>query len=1172
MSILRRTQQLSACAALAAFAAFAQAPTNLYLLPNSSATSPTVASYRTDPFTSFSQFPVQPGASFLLLHPNGQKLYSVARSGAETLRVMDAINPGAALKSENLGQAEAAVLSPDGRRLLIAAGSLAIFDTNTDTKLAQLSDVGNTPVDIAVSLDSTRAFVLSQVSNRLTAVDLNTNTVAGAPLTISGNPTGVAVAPNGLVYVTATNIVQVIDGRTMTIVKEFPLSATPGKLVFTPDGLYGVAVNRTPVTGSTVIVVDLARGAIQTIGRFNNEVLDRLVVVGNNRIYALSNLTALMYEISMSPLNINPPQYSGIESLTGITDVVASNEVPNPRFLFVLRAGTITQLDLSAYPPLRTGSAISPTQPGPLVHLNAQTTGTPTVVLAYNTAQSTTPGGTYLPLIARVTNSVGKPLVGVNVTFTSDNSGATIQGATVTTNTQGWAQTTVIAPSTAGTFNVTAFAGPGPGQPTATYVLSTATGSTGGTASSLLSIVSGQGQLGAENYFFSKPLTVQLLDTAGKPVAGQLITFTLATGSADLSQFTQDGLTLGTTICTSNVCTATTDVLGQAQVGVRASPSIGNSYSQQTIAATNGSSTVIFYATTYGIGNNTGANPVIPQMQRIKPVDAFTTITGQIGTTLNEAIQFSVVTVQGNPLPNVALDVRTTNLDPAVGPVANCVGDGSVALTNANGVATCNLKIGGRTGTADLAITIGGAQNNPGGGRITLDVRPGPPAILRIVRGNNQSGPPGQRLQVAFVIEVQDASGNILPGQTANWEIVTPNSITLTNVVSVADPFGQVSALGTLGNVAGANQVRVRVGTIVQTFTFTTNLTISQMSKVTGDGQSALINRPFPGTLVVEVRDERNSPVPGQAVLWSVVGGSANLSGSTVATDSNGRSTITATAGSLAGTVTIRATLGSLTQTFTLTVTPPGPVFTAAGIVTTARNQPGISPCGLATIFGSNIAVGVSGVVNTNFLGIGGLPLSYNGLEVEIGGFQSPILAVANQAGTESLVIQVPCEIPSPGRVSVIIRIPGSQLQVDGVQVFRAAPGLFETTATSVQRAYAAVLRPDGSYVSPTNPARRGEIVQAAVTGLGPTNPGSITNRVGLGGQSVVAPLVVGLNNQGVRVVSATYAPGLIGVYWVAFEIPADLTPGLYINLAVAAESPTGELVFGNGSNVAAIQ
>jgi uncharacterized protein (TIGR03437 family) len=665
-----------------------------------------------------------------------------------------------------------------------------------------------------------------------------------------------------------------------------------------------------------------------------------------------------------------------------------------------------------------------------------------------------------------------------------------------------------------------------------------------------------------------------LKDPNGNPVAGQTVTFAMASGAGTLATSTFQGVSLTNTTCSGNICTAVTDAQGLAQVSFLATAiSPGFSFAQQTISASNGQATVNFIVTTILSTLPGGGQAAQPLVERIKPIDSL--LVGQTGTTLNEAVQVRVVAAagiqSGQPIPNVALKVRTENTDPTLGPTAVCAGEGDVALTDSTGIASCNLKIAGRLGLSGLNVNIGGTQSL-GGSTINLDVRPGPPSVIRILQGNNQSGNPGQRLTLAFVARVEDASGNVLPGQTANWEIVTPNSITLSNVVAVADASGRVSALGTLGNVAGLNSVRVRIGSVVQTFNFTTNLTISQLAKIGGDGQTALINQPFPGTLVVEVRDERNAPVPGQAIQWSVIGGSATLSGSSVGTDANGRSTVTAVAGNTAGTVTVRAALGALTQTFTLTVRPPGPVFTAAGIVGTARNQPGLAPCALATIFGSNIATGVNGVVNTNFLGIGGLPLSYNGVEVEIGGLQAPILAVSNQAGTESLVVQVPCEIASPGRTSVVIRIPGSQSQVDNVQVFRAAPGVFETPAVTGQRSYAAVIRPDGSYVTPTNPARRGEIVQAAVTGLGPTTAPAFTNKVGLGNQTATTPLVVGVNDQGVRIVSATYATGMIGVYWLAFEIPLDATPGVFRNFAVAAESPTGELVFGNSSTIAAIQ
>ncbi len=1175
MSILRRTMQLSACVALAAFGAFSQqAPTNLYLLPNSSAVAPLTTSFRTDPFTVFSSFPVQPGTSFLLMHPNGQKIYVVARSGAETLLVLDANNPGTVLRRQSIGQAEAAALSPDGRKLLIAAGSLHIIDTTNDTAVAALSDVGNQPIDVAVALDGSRAFVLSTASNRLTAVDLNTNTVIGTPVTVPGLSTGVAVGPNGLVYVSTVNLVQVIDGRTMTVIREINLNASPGKLIFTPDGLNALAVNRTPVTGSSVLMFDLIGQKLQgTIPNFN-VILDRLVFAAGNRIYGISNQTAVLYEITTSPLNINPPSFSGIGSLSNVTDLAVSGEVPNSRFLFVATPGTIHRLDLSSNPAQGAGQAAIPTQPGPLVHVNAQNTGTPTTILAYNTAQTATPGGTYLPVIARVTNSVGRPLFGVNVTFTSDNPNAQILGAQITTNVQGWAQTTVIAPLTAGTFTVTAAAGPGPGQPTATYVLTAASGSSGGGSTGLLSIASGQGQMVSEQFLLTEPFTVRLRDTNGTPVAGQTITFAIATGSGTMSSSTSAGVSLPNTVCSGNVCTAVTNTLGLASAGFLATGvSSGFSFAQQTISATNGQATVNFIVTTVLSVLPGGGQAAQPLVERLKPTESL--LIAQAGTTLNEAVQVRVVASAGiqagQPIPGLALKVTSANTDASVGPTAVCVGEGDVALTDASGIATCNLKVAGKLGITSLNVNIGGTQNL-GGGTINLDVRAGPPAVLRIIQGNNQGGPPGQRLALAFLVQVEDAFGNALPNQAASWEVVTPGSITLANQVSLSDSSGRVSALGTLGTVAGPNQVRVRVGSIVQTLTFTTNLIISQLNKVSGDGQSTRTNQAFASTLMVEVRDERNGPVPNQAVVWSVVNGTASLTGASVRTDSNGRSTTTVTAGGTAGQVTIRAALGNLSQTFTLTVVPPGPVFNASGIVTTARNQPGVSPCGLATVFGSNIAIGVNGVINTNFLGIGGLPLSYNSVEVLFGGLQAPIIAVANQGGAESIVVQVPCELASPGRTSVIIRIPGAQAQVDNVQVFSAAPGIFETAATPQQRAYAAIIRPDGSYVTPANPARRGEIVQAAVTGLGPTVAAAFTNRVGVGGQLVVAPLIVGVNDQGVRIVSATYAPGMIGVYWLAFEIPLDTATGVFRSFAIAAETPTGDLVFGNGSTIAAIQ
>ena len=74
-------------------------------------------------------------------------------------------------------------------------------------------------------------------------------------------------------------------------------------------------------------------------------------------------------------------------------------------------------------------------------------------------------------------------------------------------------------------------------------------------------------------------------------------------------------------------------------------------------------------------------------------------------------------------------------------------------------------------------------------------------------------------------------------------------------------------------------------------------------------------------------------------------------------------------------------------------------------------------------------------------------------------------------------------------------------------------------------------VRPDGSQVSPTNPAQRGETIQLYITGLGQATPAIATNTAGVADQTIVSPLIVGLNNGGVPLVSAVYGPGLIGVY-----------------------------------------
>ena len=68
-------------------------------------------------------------------------------------------------------------------------------------------------------------------------------------------------------------------------------------------------------------------------------------------------------------------------------------------------------------------------------------------------------------------------------------------------------------------------------------------------------------------------------------------------------------------------------------------------------------------------------------------------------------------------------------------------------------------------------------------------------------------------------------------------------------------------------------------------------------------------------------------------------------------------------------------------------------------------------------------------------------------------------------------------------------------------------------------------MRPDGSYVSATNPAQRGETITVFATGLGQTSPPTTTGTPGVAGQSVSNTLLATLNQRSAAVLSAAYEP-----------------------------------------------
>ena len=113
---------------------------------------------------------------------------------------------------------------------------------------------------------------------------------------------------------------------------------------------------------------------------------------------------------------------------------------------------------------------------------------------------------------------------------------------------------------------------------------------------------------------------------------------------------------------------------------------------------------------------------------------------------------------------------------------------------------------------------------------------------------------------------------------------------------------------------------------------------------------------------------------------------------------------------------------------------------------------------------------------------------------------------------------------------------------------------------------YGAVIRAVGRHLrTPTNPARQGERYYMVVTGLGQVTPAAATNSAGTGSQDVNLPIIVGVSDRGVPVLSARYLIGTVGAYLIEFQIPLDAPIGPDQALAVAALNKRARhIVFGN--------
>jgi uncharacterized protein (TIGR03437 family) len=1140
----------------------------LFVMPGASSSAQAIDVLATAPLSSITGFQAGAGTYLVVGLPDGSKFYAIGTTTNQSITAVDSafqVPRNIAAFSQPV---TAAVLSPDGSLLAVAAGNVHLFDTASDMELIPGGinlGLGVSALDLVFGLDGKTLYTLGLgggATTQLNQIDIATHLITGN-IGFHGQATSISVGPNGLIYVTLTNELMDINPSNFALNPAGPITVNgnPGRPAFTPDGLYALSANQTPNTGSSLILIALANRAVVSTAPNLQIGLDTLLVTGTNTILGFSSATQTAYQITIGTNGSLTVNLFGVAGTSNSAIAFAiSNEVPIGGRSFVdsvyaIANGRAEQLDpengslksQSTLPAGFTAGALSYTRP-------AVTNTLPVTLIQYGGGQTVAPNATSAPLVVRVLNSNGLPISGIPVSFTTNSPDGTLTATTATTLSTGYAVTYFTAGTATGPLRVTATAGAHSTSITMT-VGNGVTPTAGG-----LTFVSGQGQILPAGYntqggIAGSHLSVLVSDTNGNPLANAPVTFLITSGLGTL--FLTAGGSTSQTVNSSSNGIATVDFLAPT---VNGSDAIRAFAQTQVDASAPGTNTLVFTITITPL--NAAAT-----IQQVKP-QIGTPITGQVNQILPGALQYQVVSNSGYAIPGVGINLSTQNLNPASSPTAKCSDPNSTGvLSDGTGRITCDLVIGPHVGRANIIANIGYAIDMT---PFPLIVSPGPPAIVSPVQGNNQSGVPGQTLKTTLLVQVTDGGGNILVGTPVVWKVVTAGTATLSQVIASTDSNGHASAVVTLGDIAGPVQVTATAGTAGTTFNLSVVANSFGIQKISGDGQSAIINTSFTSPLVVEVTDSGGAGLLGAIVNFQVTSGTATLGSSSGTTGDNGQVSTTVQAGDTAGPLTITATTATFSVTFALTVRLPGPINLA--VINGASFQPGtgISPGAVAIVTGVGILPGVQGLVMANNI-VGPLPTSLQGVSVTFGGVAAPIYYVMNSGGVEQVAVQVPFEtLPAgataPANVNVVVTASSGTPATFTAQVKPFAPGIFSTTSGG--QTLAVAQRPDGSYVSPTNPAQLGENITVYVTGLGQVSPATITGNAGIPGQAVIAPLLIGLNNSGVPLISANYVQGMTGVYAVTLHVPADTATGAAQPLAVIAYDSASNLYYSQGISI----
>ncbi len=199
-----------------------------------------------------------------------------------------------------------------------------------------------------------------------------------------------------------------------------------------------------------------------------------------------------------------------------------------------------------------------------------------------------------------------------------------------------------------------------------------------------------------------------------------------------------------------------------------------------------------------------------------------------------------------------------------------------------------------------------------------------------------------------------------------------------------------------------------------------------------------------------------------------------------------------------------------------------------------------VAPGEYVSLFGSGLALAAAGASSFP------IPTTLGQVQVTVNGTPVPL----NYVSPTQINLLVP--YAATGTTATFQVTNGTKSNSVDVPLAPTAPGIFSQDSSG--GGLAVVLHPNFTLITPASPAALNETVQIFMTGLGAVNP-----TVGDGSKAPASPLSnvkatfqVLIDNQNAPIQFQGLAPGFAGLYQVNVVIPASVTKGPSVPLAIS--------------------